>query len=381
MTDADRRHQEAWVDAAARGEPRAALEHYLAGLVVEGTTTRAKLSELARLVDQAPGWMYSRWAVDQAFLWMLFNEDPRVEQAVRQMMYVSHWDAVVDAVDDETGVALTELGTLIAAGDQLCQQLAVFDYGGLRDFLETKAEPQLLARCDSIAEWTEARLGGFVLRRMKGPMIELEDLADGTTHRVLNLGAMHACLPGDAVIARLVPAAIEPGWMFASRPIEVDRRTAELVAAEVDAAEPDAWVPPVGDAVSAARLTEAFSCGSSWSYFTDLYAPGRSREGEAADPPWLKKRIGLLMADGLDEPQSRAVLLAEDLLGPVLVEPEAAGRYAPIMSTLVLVPGFFDAMASHCTEPEYRDAWCEIAAAVPEPARTLCAELARLSSP
>src|SRR5690349_18954672 len=132
LTHEDHALMRAELDAGARGDALAALNLHSAGLQVEGSLRPYQLRELVILGDDAPPWTYSRWCLDLAYHWMLIEEDPRIDDAVKQLMLCSHVDAATAAQDDP--LALRELGTRIAAGDRLCQELAVYEYGGLWDF-------------------------------------------------------------------------------------------------------------------------------------------------------------------------------------------------------------------------------------------------------
>src|SRR3954453_2321044 len=70
LTDDDHAHLRAEADAAARGDARSAYQHHEAALQVEGSIVPYQLRELVILGDEAPGWVYSRWCLDQAFRWM-----------------------------------------------------------------------------------------------------------------------------------------------------------------------------------------------------------------------------------------------------------------------------------------------------------------------
>ncbi len=82
LTEDDHRSMQRALDAEARGEAGLAWEEHMSGLVVEEALTHHRLRELANLADEAPAWMCSRWAVDQALRWMLVNEDPRCDDLV-----------------------------------------------------------------------------------------------------------------------------------------------------------------------------------------------------------------------------------------------------------------------------------------------------------
>ena len=100
MTDEDIEHMDAHIGAAARGDAHEALWHLQQTLQVEGSLTPHKLHELAMLGDEAPGWMYSRWCVEQAYRWMLVERDPRTDDAVVQTMIAAHAEQADEVAND-----------------------------------------------------------------------------------------------------------------------------------------------------------------------------------------------------------------------------------------------------------------------------------------
>ncbi|MCA1481434.1 hypothetical protein, partial [Bradyrhizobium sp. NBAIM08] len=119
ITDEDVALLRAEIDSGARGDALATYNLHQSGLQVEGGMYPFMLRELVVLGDDAPPWMYSRWCLDLAYRWMLVEHDTRVDDAVRQLMLMSHWDQAEPLLDDK--VAMAELGTRIAAGDRLCE--------------------------------------------------------------------------------------------------------------------------------------------------------------------------------------------------------------------------------------------------------------------
>ena len=378
LTEEDHRLMRAHMDAAARGDARAAYEHLVAGAMVEGTITPYLLRELVLLGDDAPGWMYSRWCADQSYRWMLLEEDQRTDTAVRQTMIMAHWDRVEPILDDE--VAFLELGSRIAGGDRLCSELATFEYAGLRDFLDVKADPALLDRCDRIGEWAEARMGGFVLEQPVAGALQVRDLAEGATLEVLNLGALSDRAPGAAVIGRLVPISVDPGLMFESRPIDVDLETARQVARAVAAGDPDDWVPVIGDARRDGRLPYAFSCGRQTLYSSDLVPlePFEDPGGGSASGPPPGRLVELLDA-GLDDYQANGVMVAEVALIVVRVSgADGVASVGPHLAAVMYEPRVFEALQVHCAESEHARGWRLLASGLPEPARSRCLAMAEL---
>jgi hypothetical protein len=380
LSDDDYAHMRAEIDAAAEGDALATLEHFEASIQVGQSIIPHQLRELVVLGDEAPAWMYSRWCLDAAYRWMLFEEDQRVDQAVRQLMVTTHVEALPEP-DDPT--ALLELGTRIAGGDWLAPQLAVFEYAGLLDFLDVKAGPGLLDRTDRIREWADARLSGFVLVRPRGGFLRVRHLADGSELDVLDLGALTDRGPDETVIGRLVPISTDPGLMFESRPVSVDRKTAEQVALAEESGDWPDWVPAIAGGRSEGRLPYAFSGQQPTLYSSDI-VPMDYLDPELLDvldnlPP--APRMEELLDSGLDELEANAVLIAElAMVVMTAMGDDEDPVIGPHVATVLLEPRQFEAVKAHCTSPGHASVWATLAALVPEPARSRCAELARVAA-
>jgi len=378
LTEDDHELMRAEIDAGARGDALAAFKRHEAGLQVEGGLHRYQLRELVILGDEAPPWTYSRWCLDVAYRWMLFEGDPRVDDAVGQTMLMSHWDQVEPLLDDP--LALRELGNRIAAGDRLCQELALYEYGGLRDFLDVKAEPGLVDRCDRIQDWAQWPLGGYVISDAVGPLLQVVDLDGDRELEVLNIGALSDRERGVPVIGRLGPIASTPGLMFQARPITVDLQTARGVA-QSEGPQDDwpLWVPAVTDGSHSSRLPYAFSGRRPTLYSSDLVPLDAVQEQvHDLDPPG---RLLELRAAGLDDFVANGVMVAETALICVEVSgADAVSAVGPHLAAVMVEPRVFEALRVHCTAPEHEHRWDILAAGSVEPVRSRCTELARLSS-
>jgi hypothetical protein len=100
--------------ASARGDAARALEHYLSAGCVAGLPTEHHLRELVGLGDEAPGWMYSRWIVGQAYRWMMLRGDIQLTGSVLDTLDALYPEV---AVDELSARELRELGTRVAAAD------------------------------------------------------------------------------------------------------------------------------------------------------------------------------------------------------------------------------------------------------------------------
>lgn len=377
LTDDDVELMRAEIDAGARGDALAAFDCHEAGLQMEGDRYRYMLRELVVLGDEAPPWIYSRWCLDLAYRWMLFEEDPRVGDAVEQLMVMSHWAEAEPLLADPVG--LKELGNRIAAGDRLAEELALQEYGGIYDFLEVKAEDGLLDRCDHIAEWAVAELGGYVIKDAVGPLLHVVDLADDSEIEVLNIGALTDRGRDAPVIGRLGPISTAPGLMFQKRPISVDLETARGVAnSEGPQDDWPLWVPAVTHGCQEGRLPHGFSYGGRTLYSSDLLPmdPELARRLEEREPPG---RLVELRAAGLDDFVANGVMVAETALICVQVSgADAVSAVGPHLAAVMLEPRVVDALRVHGVAPEHEHLWDILAAGSVEPVRSRCTELARL---
>ncbi len=391
LTGEDRRHFEWSAEAAARGDAEAALHHLMAGAVVVGSPLPHQLRELALLGDEAPPWAYSRWCVGQAYRWLLLVQDPRTTLAVLDTIAAAYPDADPDR---PFGVERVEFGTRVAAGDWICQQLAVHEYDGLLDFLDVRAEDGLLSRTDRVRSWATARMGAFRLDHLVGDRLVLTDLATRGEVEALNIGAATDRRLGAYLLGRLVPVSVEPGSMFESRPVEIDATTAGHVALSVREGDPLGWLDAVEVARRQGRLAPYFSTGQTTLLTSDIVPERWAVEPERAGRPARRvggpdeedddgavaARLAELRAAGLDDLQANGVMVAEVALLVAEASPQAAAAVGPHLAVVLVEPRVRAAVRRHCTAPEDAPAWSLLAHCTPEPARSRCRELAEQSA-
>lgn len=372
LTESDRWHMAQQVEAAARGDAQASLEHHLAGLVVEEAPLRHQLQELADLGADAPAWMYSRWAVDQAYGWMLLSRDPRTDDVVELVLRAVHFDHLAGIAGDRQ--ALGEYATAVAASDWLCQQLAVYEAGGLADFLDVKAEHGLISRADQVRDWGRAAMDAYEVVGFAQDAIEVRRLSDDARLELLNLGAASEAGPGGTVLGRVVPVSVWPFAMFESRPLVVDRETAEDAVARCAEGDEVGWLWALAKARQAGRLRRLFSCGGGGLLSSDLAPLGR--EDVSGDPA---PRVADLMADGVSRRAAEGVSVAELALVVAHVSPDGVGAVVPHLNAVLLDRETFETCKRECTSPEHAELWRALAVAIPSPVRERCEQLAALS--
>lgn len=369
LTEDDRRSMQRALDAEARGDARTAWEEHMAGLVVEESLTHHRLLELARLGDDAPAWMCSRWAVDQALRWLLMNEDPRCDDFVRTVLAGLHFQEIEPLLGDT--VALKEYGTAVAACDWVYQQLAAYEAGGLRDFLDVRAERGLLDRLDQIDEWERAAVTAYELGDLRDDVLHARRLSDDRPVELLNLGAMTDVGPARTVIGRVVPISVWPFAMFESRPLPVDRVTALDVAERMRGADDLGWFRALTAAYDDGRLPAGSTCGGGTLWSTDL-VPERSGPSSEAG------RMRELMAAGLSEHEANGVCVVE--VGLIVAEVSGdVGSIASHLTAVLMDAHIHEAAKLHSSGPGKGPWWRIIATATPSPVRERCLEIAALS--
>jgi hypothetical protein len=379
VTDEDIEHMDAHIGAAARGDAHEALWHLQQTLQVEGSLTPHKLHELVMLGDQAPGWMYSRWCVEQAYRWMLVEQDPRIDDAVIQTMIVAHAEQAEKVADD--AVLFSELGTRIAASDWLCEQLAVFEYGGLLDFLDVKADASLVERCDQTRDWAETRMNGYVLGDANGSAVRVRDLSTGAPVDVMNIGVLTDRGSDCPVIGRVVPVATGPGLMFESRPVSVDLATAQAVATASTHEDSAYWITCIGDGRQDERLEYAFSCRNGTLFSSDIVPMSSLQDGQEEEVGPPPGRLVELLDQGLSENQANGVMVTEVAFIAITVSGvDGASTVAPHVGAVILDDRVFEALRRHCTSAEHAAHWSMLAGCSVEPVRSRCDELARLAA-
>lgn len=341
--------------AEAEGDPERALDHFTRAPYVLGSPHLHELHGLVDLGDDAPGWAYSRWVLNQAYRWMLLEHDPRIHTALVSTMITAY--PHVD-LDRPLGMELREFGTAVAASDWICQQLAVYELGGLSDFLDLKAAPALVGRCDRIREWASVSMSGYRIDAVRRDRLVLTDLGTGEAREALNLGALNGAEGRQHVIGRLVLIDVEPGLMFESRPLDVPPDVAAEVPPYV-ALEPQDWLVPVGAAREEGRLPLHFSNGLATPLTSDMC------------PESWGGRCGQDAKNAVEV--CTVALIAVQVSGA-----SGAEIVGPHVHGVMVDSGVFAAAREELVSPEYGEAWAILADHVPEPVRSRCQQLSAL---
>ena len=373
-TPDDLRSFDRCLDAEAQGDARSALGHRLCSPYVVGSMHVEDLRELVGWGQDAPGWVYSRWVRAQSYRWLLANADPRTDDVVK-----TTWMAAYLDLDPERpmGLSQREFGTRLAVGDWICEQLAVYEYGGLLDFIEVRASAELLERCDGVTEWLASAMRGFTLDDVVENRLQVTDLASGDRLEVLNLGAMTDRDRGAAVLGRLVPITDEPGLMFDVRPLEVDLETAREASRRVLAGNDMGWIDAVALGRHAGRLPLGFSMGNATPLSTDIVPEVIAHPHDASTPAEEAGRIRDLLDHGLSASVANGVAVCEAALVAVEVSgAQGASLVGPHVLAVLAEPDVYAAAREHSRHLRHVEHWRLLATATPEPIRTRCLELA-----
>jgi hypothetical protein len=246
--------------------------------------------------------------------------------------------------------------------DWVFRQLQLYEFGGLRHFLERAASADLVSGADRIQEWAASPMGGFRLVASQPGTVTWQGLAGGEPVVTPNIGSGTLVAPGECVIGRLVP--IEGGAMFEGAPLVVPDAAAQRVALD-----PTSWI-------DALRSTPGGTAGP------DIAAAGDTSAllNDVPMPVW---RYAVCESGGLTDrtsPPSSAQLAKAslDLARAALEQGEPdEDELDPwsCLSAAVLYPSVAAALAE-TVRPADREVLVRLGEVLAEPAASWCHELA-----
>lgn len=344
--------------AELRGDAAEALRLHRSVPFFARSTHGDQLDILARLGDEAPTWMISRWLTLQARrpMWTGGTEERTQQalQAVVPMIYADYipWEAM--------GCRWTEqVLPNIHGRDWAVRQFELYDMGALRDLIRRRDVAGLLDRADDMGAWVRSPMRGLRIESSgsrRPDAVVLADLRTGELVDVLDLGVGEQLSAGQHVIGRLVPTSEAPGVMFDWRPLPVPERTALAVSRW-----PSIWLQTLSQHVVAGELELAFSHQSETVLTSDLPQHG-----------WM----GLLGTPLDDAPDiDPAPLVAEAVrvaLRLATEGPVAAARCHHQLSQLMLEVELTDHVLAEFGTAAHQTAWAALADAVTPLARSRC---------
>lgn len=351
--------------AERAGDAATALEYHRGIPMFRRSPHIALLAQLADVVGAMPPWAWARWAAYQCTR----AEDPGTRSgeitrfAINYTVRMFHADSMQELYDAHDDPAWF-LGLTIGQ-DWALHQLCTFELGGLEVFLDELAAGRLAEEAGLAREWLGCRMSGYRLER-SGPLgLTACDVATGTTTDVLDLGA--DLRAGDFVIGRMVPSGTGSGWMFDTRPLAVDERTAREAAE--GAGVRGRWVSALSDAIEAGRMQPEALRREDRELLTDV--PSLHLVEAGTDRAALPSTLAALR-EGRDE-VGRA---AFRILRSVVEGSFGPAADAPYVGAAALNPhGFAEARRLLGPATTDLEPW---AARVPEPARSRLRQLAAM---
>ena len=250
MTEQDLAHLHESAVAEAAGDAERALAHHEAVRPFPDNSHRVMLRQLVELGDAVPAWGHARWILEQVTRWITGGTVASHRLGREGAIRAAH--AIGLDRRQPYGFRVEEFCGLLLGHDWIYRQLVVFEFYGLKDFLELEAGPELVARAGPIHAWAESAMGGFRFEGDGGGRATFTDLSTGTEVDVLDLGCAGQLRIGDYAIGRVVPIETQPGLLFESLPLPVSAALATRVADN-----PDRWLMELQQRLSGGPLPDA----------------------------------------------------------------------------------------------------------------------------
>lgn len=256
---------DACLRAEAEGRADFALEILRDSQVFCTRSWQRLVKEPLRLGNSAPTWVLGRWIRSQALRWMMIEHDERLAIAAREAIDATWLVEVLDAGEPFPHELLVEAAHL----DAVCHHRALYDLGGLADYVDLRLGAPLRERIPMIRQWADSEMAFYNLVGTSGryarvirrghPAIEVRDL-----------GYFSGLANGTHLLGRIAPIAERPGHVFEEPPIEIDPVTAEHILYGSPVVGLPIWLEALGTAVSEGRLPVAVSAYGPTGFGSDL---------------------------------------------------------------------------------------------------------------
>lgn len=351
-------------NAAERaGDAATALEYHQGIPMFSRSAHRVLLTQLVGLAEEMTPWLWARWAAYQATRaedrgTMCGDIVKTAQERVITAFHAAEWERMYIEGRDPVPYLARVLGQ-----DWVYHQICTFDLGGLETFLDELATGRLSEEGRLAREWCQTSMGGYQLVSSEPWTLRVRDLASGDVLDLLDLGAAVHAREGGWLVGRMVPSGGSPAWMFDSRPLPVDQRTAEAIAADGTQ-----WVTVLADAIGTGGVDREVLSSEDRELATDV--PGLALLEAGTRPTALASaRAGL--RSGRDEIGRVAFRILREA---------AHGRWDPARAVYVAAAavhphGFAEARRMLMARPDVWEPWVAL---TPEPARS---RLRRLGTP
>jgi hypothetical protein len=318
-----------------------------------------RLDQLVTFGPILPGWVTSRWILEQAQSAMHVERRGAATKAQEIAIRLRGGRQTLQGVDE------MDQRARVMDRDWVYRQALLYELGGLDHFLRKQATPDLIVGADRIHEWASTAMGGFELVAVDSRTTTWRDLASGAERRGPNIGSAALNEQGDQVIGRLVP--IEDGHLFETQPLTVPADVAREVAER-----PGDWLAILESALRAPGGDEIQTHGLHYQCFVSDVPPSVV---PLVIAQFAASRISTTDIDAFVEDLSAAVITA----GRVLVDvrgprPRGAVDIWPCLGAALLMPDVLAELAESLG-PAESGLFAELATRLAEPAATVCREL------
>ena len=330
--------------------------------------------ELLDAGPDAPGWLWCRAVMRQAYRFVWFDDRELVSWEVAQVLAGTYPDA-----GDEHATA--RMVAQAVGMDELVRDSVLFDRGGLARYLTTRASESLLARMPLVGSWTSAARSVFQIGDVTDDRLTVTDLATRRQHTLLHLGAAVGLEPHACVVGRLAPSGVEPEEMFVSRPLHVDESTAVELAEmwrlggryHPEYAEERDPLPAIATAVAEGRMPQAPGLlAGSMCLTSDLQPHPEDFADESPPAPRTRE----LMEAGMSRMDADHVVVVEMALLVAQTTP-AALPVAAAHAAIALAHESVREAVRAMRRPDDAAQWARLARCVQEPVRSFCLEMAQ----
>lgn len=353
MTPAHDRAVREAADAELRGDAAEALRLHRSVPMFRRSTHGDQLQQLAELGADAPGWLINRWLTVQARRRVWTGSDERATNRALQL--------VVPMVYPD-GIPIERIGCTwpeqvlpyIVERDWVVRQVDVYELSGLSRVVERFASAQLIERTDQITAWCRAPMRALRVDSSTA----VTDLHSREVIEVFDLGLSEHVEPGQHLLGRISPTAVEPGAMFEWQPLPVPEEAAYAVARD-----PHLWLTTLGRLATAGRLPSAYS-----------HLPEASLTSDLPRHAWMS----LAGVNAEDDPDPNDVVAdaVREALALADHGSDAVKDRRHLIGELLLDVSFSQRVRWKFVSPDLLPAWKLLADVLPDHARLRAEEMA-----
>ncbi|GAB3859422.1 hypothetical protein GCM10028801_20800 [Nocardioides maradonensis] len=339
--------------AERSGDIAGSLEWYRAvPMFVKGRNIQL-LAGLVAVGDDLPEWAWARYLAYLAVRCEDGETGQRVRLAGAGVGAAIH-EPLMEQCYDEGGDPM-RVHARVFGESWAFHQAATHEVGALAAYLDEFVVGRLAEQAGLARRWVDARMSGYEIgASLPGNVLRVREATSSSWTEILDLGA-RACAPQGWVLGRLVPSGVGDRLMFDRHPLGVTKRIAATVA------KTDDWLESLADAVGRRRITQSTLLREDYELLCDVPELEILRFGTPAPD---HARVLMQLREGRDEIAKAAFRVLERARRGEIGEGDS-----PYVAAALLNPRAHSA-ALRALRPDHRERWKEIAAELPEPARS-----------